>query len=318
MSRPFIIAEVGSNFDQSLNKAKKYIETAKKCGADAVKFQLFSGENLYPKNPKMQKIFKSIELDLDWIDILLKHANKKKIGLFFSCFDKFKQDLLIKKGVLMHKIASSEVENFHIFKNLNKKKFKVFISSGMSDLDDLKNIYKKVNKSQTVIMQCTSLYPTNLEDVNLNVLKSLKRNFKSAELGFSDHTISDVSAITAVGLGAKYFEKHITLNKKLKGPDHFYAYEPKEFKKYVDNIHSAYKCLGTNQKTIDKRVRKVARLKGVYSKNYLKKNEVLTKKKIFIDAPALGLRKKELRLVLGKKLKKDVKKNKPLKLEFFK
>ena len=87
-------------------------------------------------------------------------------------------------------------------------------------------------------MQCTSLYPTLEKDVNLNVLKSFKKNFKNAQLGLSDHTLNDVSALTAVGMGVKYFEKHITLNKKSKGPDHFYAYEPKEFKRYVNNIQS--------------------------------------------------------------------------------
>lgn len=83
MSNPFIIAEIGSNFDQSLKKAKKYIDIAKNCGADAVKFQLFSGKNLYPDNIKMQKIFNSIQLDIKWIDSLLNHANKKNNNFFF-------------------------------------------------------------------------------------------------------------------------------------------------------------------------------------------------------------------------------------------
>ena len=126
MARPFIIAEVGSNFDQSLKKAKKYIEAAKECGADAVKFQLFSGKALYPDNHKMQKIFNSIELNIDWIDDLLKYANKKKIIIFFSCFDELRQKLLIKKNFLIHKIASSEIENYKLFKHLNKKNIKFF------------------------------------------------------------------------------------------------------------------------------------------------------------------------------------------------
>ena len=90
MTKPFIIAEVGSNFDQSLVKAKRYIDIAKKCKADAVKFQLFSGKNLYPNNLKIQKIFNSIELNIDWVDELLKYSNYKKIRLFFSCFDELR------------------------------------------------------------------------------------------------------------------------------------------------------------------------------------------------------------------------------------
>ena len=129
MNKPFIIAEVGSNFDQSLIKAKKYIDIAKRCKADAVKFQLFSGKNLYPNNYEMQKIFNSIELNMSWVDKLLKYANNKKIVLFFSCFDEFRLKSIIKKGFLFHKIASSEVENLKLFNHLNKKRFKVFLST---------------------------------------------------------------------------------------------------------------------------------------------------------------------------------------------
>tara|TARA_B100000795_G_scaffold73992_1_gene52444 strand:+ start:688 stop:1644 length:957 start_codon:yes stop_codon:yes gene_type:complete len=318
MTKPFIIAEVGSNFDQSLSKAKKFINVAKKCGADAIKFQLFSGKVLYPDNKKMQKIFNQIELNINWIDELKKYANKTKIILFFSCFDELRLKMLIKKNFLLHKIASSEIENFKLIKNLNKKKFTVFLSTGMCDLDDIKKASKIINNSKLVLMQCTSLYPTSEKDTNLNVIETFKKKFKKIELGFSDHTISDISAITSVGMGVRYFEKHITLNKKSKGPDHFYAYEPDEFQKYIKNIHSAYRCLGTSKKEININVRKIARLNGIYSKIPLDKNIILKKKDIVIKSPALGLREKELKLILGKKLRIAVKRNKPLKLEFFK
>tara|TARA_A100001011_G_C14302719_1_gene841597 strand:+ start:1687 stop:2643 length:957 start_codon:yes stop_codon:yes gene_type:complete len=317
MSKPFIIAEVGSNFDQSLNKAKKYIEVSKKSGANAVKFQLFSGKVLYPNNLKMQKIFELIELRLDWIEKLLRHANKTKIKIIFSCFDNFRQKIINEKGIVMHKIASSEISNFDLFTLLNKKKYKVFLSTGMSDLDDIKIAYKKLNKCELVIMQCTSLYPTNENDVNLNVINTFKKNFKKAQLGLSDHTTSDVAAIASVGMGVRYFEKHITLNKNSNGPDHFYAYEPLEFAKYVENINNAYKCLGSNIKTINPSVRKVARLTGVYSNTALEKGKILKKNDIILKSPAIGVREKEINLILGKKLKFNIKKNKPLKFNYF-
>ena len=317
MTTPFIIAEVGSNFDQSLQKAKKFINVAKKCGADAIKFQLFSGKVLYPNNEKMQNIFNKIELDINWVGELYKHAKKKKIILFFSCFDEFRLKILIKKNFLLHKIASSEIENFKLMKNLNKKKFTVFLSTGMCDLDDIKKALKKINNSKVVLMQCTSLYPTSEKDTNLNVIKTFKKKFKKIKLGFSDHTISDIAAITSVGMGVRYFEKHITLNKKSNGPDHFYAYEPDEFKRYINNIHDAYKCLGTDKKKINVNVRKIARLKGIYSKINLNKNTILKKNDIVFKSPAVGLREKELNLILGKKLKFFVKKNKPLKVDLF-
>ena len=122
MIKPFIIAEVGSNFDQSLVKAKKYIDVAKNCKADAVKFQLFSGKNLYPDNYEIQKIFNSIELNIDWVDELLKYANKKKIRLFFSCFDEFKLKNIIKE-YKSYKVAPfySDQDNIKRREILNEK-----------------------------------------------------------------------------------------------------------------------------------------------------------------------------------------------------
>ncbi len=318
MNKPFIIAEIGSNFDQSLIKAKKLINEAKKCGADAVKFQLFSGKILYPNNYKMQKIFEKVELNVNWINQLKLYANKKKIILFFSSFDQTNLKHLIKKKFQYHKIASSEIVNFELMKHLNNKKYKVFLSTGMCDLDDIKSAHKNLKKSQLVIMQCTSLYPTNEKDVNLNVLETYKKEFKNIELGLSDHTLNDISAITSVGMGVKYFEKHITLNKKAKGPDHFYAYEPKEFKRYVKNIHLAFESLGSAIKKIHPEVRKNARLKGIYSKFSMEKGHIPSKKDFLFKSPAIGLRDKEAKLILGKKLIRKIPKNKPLKLEYFK
>ena len=188
----------------------------------------------------------------------------------------------------------------------------------MSDLDDVKKAYKKLRKSELIIMQCTSLYPTEEKNVNLNVIKTFKKNFKNIGLGLSDHTQTDISAITSVGMGARYFEKHITLNKKSKGPDHFYAYNPKEFKRYVRNIHKAYNSLGSKIKEIHPDVKKVSRLKGIYSKSFMKKGKTLTKENIFFRSPPLGLRDKELNLILGKKTIKNIFAEQPLKLEYFK
>ena len=316
--KPFIIAEIGSNFDQSLLKAKKLIDVAKKCGADAVKFQLFSGKILYPDDYKMQKLFKKVELNINWVNQLKVHASKNRIILFFSSFDEKKLKVFDKKKFYYHKIASSEIVNFKLMKNLNNNKYKVFLSTGMCDLDDVKLAYKNLKKSQLVIMQCTSLYPTSEKDVNLNVINTFKKEFKKVEFGLSDHTLTDISAITSIGMGVRFFEKHITLNKKSKGPDHFYAYEPKEFKRYVKNIHSAYESLGSDIKLIHKNVRKVARLKGLYSKFSMQKGHILTKKDFFFKSPAIGLRDKEAKLIVGKKVIKKIPKNKPIELKYFK
>ena len=117
-------------------------------------------------------------------------------------------------------------------------------------------------------MQCASIYPAKVSRPNLNVLKSFKKKYPNFNLGFSDHTINNISAIVAVGLGCKYFEKHFTLNKKSKGPDHFFAYNENQFKKYVMAITQAYKCLGSSKKQMLPLERKFGRRKGIYAKKY--------------------------------------------------
>lgn len=312
MNKVFIIAEIGSNHDQSLKKAKKLIKIAKDCGADAVKFQLFKGTELYPDDIKIQKIIKKFELNPKWIDILNHYAKKLKIIILYSAFDVSYQKLLLNKGIKYHKIASSEVVKFEILELFKNKKLNIFLSTGMCDLDDVVKAYRILKNNNLVIMQCSSLYPCNDENVNLNVIKLYKKKFRNVEVGFSDHTTTDTAALVALGLGARYFEKHITENKKNKGPDHFYAYEPKEFINYVKNLRSGMISLGSKNKEILPLEKKNGRRLGIYSKIAIKKNEIIKKKHIYFKFPAIGLRDKEINQVLNKKSKININKNKPI------
>ena len=235
----------------------------------------------------------------------------------YSAFDVNSQKLLLSKKIKYHKIASSEVVKFNILNLLKNKNQNIFLSTGMCDLDDVTKAYKILKNNNLVIMQCSSLYPCTDENVNLNVIKLYKKKFKNIKIGFSDHTLNDTAALVALGLGARYFEKHITENKKSKGPDHFYAYEPKEFASYVKKLRSGLVSLGSTNKEILPLERKSARRLGIYSKIEIKKNEIIKKKHIYYKFPATGIRDKELNKVLNKKAKKTIKKNKPLFLKMF-
>lgn len=311
IKEPFIIAEIGSNHNQDIRSAYKLIKIAKNCGADAVKFQLFDSQKLYPKNIKMRKIFKKIELKKNWIFKLQSFAKEKKIEIFFSVFDIDNLNFLEKFKFHFYKIASSEITNFKLLKKIAKTNKCAILSTGMCDLDD---VYKAVKlfKNKIILMQCHSVYPLPIEQSNLNVLKTYKKNFKNIILGFSDHTQSDIPALVSVGLGCKVFEKHITLNRKSKGPDHFYAYNPIQFKSYVKSIHKAFKTLGSNKKEMIKDEKLYGRRFGLYLKNKQKKNTVLKKNMIKICQPALGIRDKHLKKVIGKKLKVDLDAGKPI------
>jgi N,N'-diacetyllegionaminate synthase len=317
--KPYFIAEIGSNFDQNLNIGYKLIDEAKKCGADAVKFQMFNARKLYPNNKKMFTIFKSIQLKKSYFKNFYYYAKKLELDVSASVFDLELAKYLNTFKVDFHKIASSELSNYKLIDKLSKSKKPIFLSTGMSDLNDIKlavEICEKNNNYNIVIMQCGSDYPLKHKDVNLNTLKTFKSQF-NYNIGFSDHTLGDIAAITSIGLGATVIEKHITLNKNSLGPDHFFAMEPYEFKNYIKSVNESFKCLGSSKKDLLKQERKNSRRKGLYFNKNLKKGEFFTTRDFFEKSPPLGLTSLYLKTILNRKLKKDVKKNQPILNSFF-
>ena len=293
---------------------------AKKCGADAVKFQLFNAKKLYPKDQSMFKIFKSIELKKEMFLEFLKFSKKINIDCSASTFDISSARFISKLNVKFHKIASSELTNFQVINVLAKTRKPILLSTGMSDILDIDVAFKKVlglGNRNIIIMQCGSMYPLPPKKVNLNTLTTFKNKFDCL-LGFSDHTLDDVAAITAVGKGVIFFEKHFTLSKKLLGPDHFYALEPNEFKSYVQRIRQGYVSLGSSKKDLLPEERKNSRRVGVYFKKNMKKNEIFSKHSYIMKRPPLGITPVYLEQVLNKKLLKSVKKNSPVFLKYFK
>ena len=238
--KTFVIAEIGSNFNQSLSQAFKLIDVAKSCGADAVKFQLFKADQLYPKVTKEYKIFKSIELKPLWLKKLKRYSDKKD-NFFASSFDKISTKNLIKSKIKILKIASSEITKLHNLSYAASFKIPMIISTGMAELPDIAeaiDVCKKIGNNKICLLHTCSLYPTPLKDLNiLNILK-LSKIF-GLPVGLSDHTIGNTAAISAVTLGAKIIEKHITLNKKSDGPDHFMLQNPKNLEimlKKLENV----------------------------------------------------------------------------------
>ena len=311
--RPYIIAEIGSNFNQSLSLAFRLILAAKNAGADAVKFQLFSAKRMYPNDKKMFRLFKSIELNKNWISKLKKYSEFLGLDFLVSPFDIKSAQILKKYNLNSYKIASSELTNIKMLNYLASLKKPLFVSTGMSDIIDIKNalkIFKNNNNNKIVLMQCGSMYPLPEKYANLNVLNNFKK-FKF-QLGFSDHTKGFFSAIVAVGLGAIVFEKHFTLNKNSKGPDHFFALEPSQFKKYIANIRRAYVNLGSGKKEMLRYEKNFSRREGLYYKKKLPRNHKIKISDIIKKRPALGIRARDTILVVNKRLKVDVSADSPI------
>ena len=329
----YIIAEAGVNHNGSLTKAKKLIIKAKKCGADAIKFQLFNKfEQIseyaltapyQKKNTKKKNMLKMAkEYDFKWENhiILKKLCDKIGIDYMASCFDKNSVDFYNKvlKAKIM-KIASSEIDNLRLLKYINIKCKNVILSTGMSNIDEISKAVKCLNKVRNLyIMQCTSLYPTNLKDVNLNTIKLFVKKFNLIT-GFSDHTLTSTSALVSVGCGARIIEKHFTLSNSLKGPDHKMSLNPKKLKEFVIQIRNAEKTLGSFKKNPtkgEKRIMKYSR-RGLFAAVNIEKGERLYHKHISYKRPSSFLPISFEKRIIGRKAKKFIPKGYPIKINLF-
>jgi len=316
-SSPFVIAEIGSNFNQDIDLAKKLISIAAESKADAVKFQLFDSKTLYPDGGDMYKIFKSIELNPKWIKELKSTA--EDLGLIFmaSCFDFKSVDVMEEAGVVAHKIASSEATNLDLVAYIASTQKPIFLSTGMCDSVDVQeaiNACLNFDNDQICLLQCTAQYPLKIEDANLRVISTFKSIY-NCNVGFSDHSLSNIQAVTAIGLGANIFEKHITLDKSSSGPDHFYALEPNQLKLYIDEIHEAFESLGSGIKKMSDSEKKEGRRDGLYYSDDFLKGDSLSQAKVIIKRPALDIRSRYLGMIIKAKLKHNVFKDDPIKWE---
>lgn len=307
-SRPYVIAEAGSNFNQSLDTAKKLIDVAANSGADAVKFQLFRADVLYPSGGEMYDLFKSIELNAEWLPGLSDHAKNQSLHFMASAFDVNSIEALQEADVPAYKIASSEAINYPLLIEIAKIGKPLFISTGMCTLVDIEQIIdvcQNLGNHEIALLQCGAQYPLPEDLANIRVIPELKKRY-SCPVGFSDHTLGLNTAITAVGAGANIFEKHFTLDKAADGPDHFYALEPNELKDYIQAIHQASQSLGDGEKNLLEKERRLGRRDGIYAAKQLKAGSKLLEEDIEIKRPAIGISGRYKDAIIGVRLDHDV------------
>jgi len=330
-----IIGEIGVNHNGNINTAKKLIIVAKKDGCDFVKFQSFKAinlvkqetgiagyqkNNLKKKNIKQIDMLKQYELSVKDHVKLINFCKRKKIKFLSSPFDTDSLKLLFKLGVKNIKIASGEITHYPLLRDIGKGAKKVFLSTGMANLAETKSALKILTKNglkkkNIIILHCHSDYPTKLKDVNLNALKSIKKDLK-VEVGYSDHTLGFETAVSAVAMGAQVIEKHITLNKNMIGPDHQASMEPKKFFQFTNSIRNTEKLLGSNNKIPTKtelKTRTIVR-KSIVAKFEIKKGELFCEKNIISKRPEGGISPLKWKKVVGKRSKYNFKKDDFIKL----
>ena len=325
INKTFIVAEAGVNHNGSLKKALKLIDVAKSSGADAIKFQTFKAENLatncapkaeYQKYKSLKsenqfEMLKKLEFTEAMHIACFKRCKKKKIIFISSAFDIESLNYLKKFNLRYFKVPSGEITNIPYLEFLGKLGKKVILSTGMSNIYEIKIALKTLTtkgtkKKNITLMQCTSAYPAPYEEINLNAISTLRNTFK-LNIGFSDHSLGIQASIAAVALGANVVEKHLTLSKKLKGPDHRASLDPKEFKFMVEGIRIVEKTLGDKIKKITKTEKKNISIirKSIVAKKNIKKGERFTKENIIIKRPAGGLPPANWKKVIGRKAMKN-------------
>ena len=327
-NNPYIIAEIGVNHEGSLSKAKKLINLAKEGGANAVKFQTYKAELLTSKKSpaywdiKKEKtknqydLFKKYDkFNYEDYKKLSQHCLKKRIDFLSTPFDLNSVDFL-NSLVPYFKVASADITNLPLLKKVGSKKKIVFLSTGASTIQEIKNalrILKKNGCPFIVLLHCILNYPTKKENANLNMIVSLQENFKNHVIGYSDHTLPDSlmsSLTTAYLLGAKVIEKHFTFNKKIKGNDHYHSMDHKDLKTLTNQLNNIYKLKGNLKRKApiknEKKSRLNARRSIVLRKN-LKKNEIIKESSLIPKRPGIGISPMFWSKVLGRRVKKSLK-----------
>jgi len=308
----FIIAEVGSNHDGKFSQAMKLIDIASEARADAVKFQIFSADTLYSENAPVFSVIKENELPREWLGQLAEYARDKDIMFFATPFDKKAVDELEEIGVQCYKWASLEIVNLPLLRYTATKKKPMILSTGLCDLAAIQealNVIYAVGNEDVILLHCASLfeYPQKPNQVNLRMIDTMRKAF-DIPVGFSDHTLSIVIPATAVGRGACVIEKHFTLDRKLKGPDHSFALEPQEFQEMVKAIREVEASLGSPvKKAISEEEKAIPQRPSIIAGTDISEGTVITNDMLITKRPGFGIAPKFLDVVIGRKAKKSIK-----------
>ncbi len=258
----YVIAEAGSNHNRDLDTARRLVDVAVDAGANAVKFQTYSGANLYStKAPKFDylgpladkqphQLLEEISLPRDWQPLLAEHCRAQGIEFLSSPFDREAVDELVALEVAALKVASFELVDLPFIRYIGAQQCPVILSTGMATLGEIEEALDALRQGgaeDVVVLQCASVYPAPPRVMNLRAIQTMKAAF-GIPVGLSDHTLGIHVPLAAVALGANVLEKHFTLDRSQPGPDHSFAVEPRELCDLVTHLRDVEEALGDGQK----------------------------------------------------------------------
>jgi len=265
------------------------------------------------KNLSYYQILKKLEPSFDDQEKIFNYCRKKSIIFLSTPYDSESLDFLIKLGVPAIKISSSDLTNHLLLEKVVRKRKPIILSTGLSNLKEVDLTFDFLTrnrmKNKLIILQTTSDYPTKFDEVNLLVIKEYKKRY-GIPVGLSDHTTDYLASIGAIALGANVVEKHFTLDKSMKGPDHKASLSPIEFKNWIKKIREMELLMGSNRKKITQSELQNIAMKKVLVINPAKKGTIITKKLLEAkrgERNGILPLSTNIKRIMGKKLLRDIK-----------
>ncbi|MEN5386583.1 N-acetylneuraminate synthase family protein [Aliarcobacter skirrowii] len=341
LDKPYIIAEIGCNHNGDTELGLKMIKAAKDCGADAVKFQYFTKDNLFTDdylneldsgNVKLENVDKWENKELGLTNIreqISAFTNDEKqllvfknycseIGINFGCTPVNEEGVkfLAKIKSDYVKISSMDANNLEMIDACIKAKLPVIISTGMAtlqDIDKIYNLFRERNYTNFSILHCVSIYPPRDEIVNLNFIDTLKGIY-DCDIGYSDHSLGFSLPLAAIAKGCKIIEKHFTLDKNMPGWDHKVSADENDLRIICEEGNKVFRSLGSKYKILseDEIEKRKKFRRSMVAKYDLEKGHILTKEDFVYKRPGTGISPDEAIFFIGKKLMKDVKEDKTI------
>jgi len=322
--KPFVIAEMSGNHNQSLDRAMSIVKAAADSGAHAIKLQTYTADSItinerggefeisdekslwYGRN--LYELYQEAMTPYEWHKPIFEYARNLGIICFSTPFDEHAVDMLEELQTPLYKIASFENNHHPLLKKVALTGKPVIMSTGVAEIaeiDESVRVLRQNGCADLALLKCTSTYPASPENTNLLTIPHLKELYK-CEVGLSDHTMGIGVSVAAVALGATIIEKHFCLSRAEGGVDSAFSLEPAEFKLLVEESERAYDALGKIQYGVQKaEIKSLMHKRSVYIVKDMKAGEIFTDKNIRVIRPGLGLSPKYFEMLLGKKINRD-------------
>jgi len=323
-SKVFVIAEIGLNHDGSISTAMKSIDAAADCGADAVKFQTFRADRLMVATwdrfshqedgtESACEMFRRLELTYEDQEKLKRHADSRGIVFLSTPFDEESVDFLHHLGVPAFKIASSDITHLPLLKHVASKGKPVLLSTGMSFLNEVTEAVwalKSGGASEIVLMHCISNYPATQESLNLRAIATMLDRF-DLPVGYSDHSLGIMAPLMAVAVGATVLEKHFTLDKQSRGPDHKMSADPEELRSLIQQLKTVEMSLGDGRKrpAESEDANRLLSRRSIVAAVDIRANEPLAGWMLAFKRPGSGLEPRQIEKVLRMKARRNISKD---------